>query len=238
MKITTAGYSVLKGESKVSGKIETKTLFESKSITSINYDKKLFGILRTARKNIADKSGLPPYAIFSDKTLIEMSAHFPHTEEEMLSIHGVGEAKLKKYGRTFSRFIENYCNKFNIQPIKKNNFQKKTRPIKEIKKPRYEIIGNEFLSNKTTEEILSEYNFKLDTMLEHLWKYYHTISPINPKKLLKHINCSAETQSKVYKQFEMLGTQMLRPIYDAINEEISYIELKILRLNYLFQKQL
>lgn len=114
LKITEAGYTVLKGAEKVHGKLEVKTEFKKKSITNLNYDKKLFGILRTARKNIADKSGLPPYAIFSDKTLIEMSAHYPQTTKDMLNIHGVGEVKLKKYGAKFMLFISNYCKRYKI----------------------------------------------------------------------------------------------------------------------------
>jgi ATP-dependent DNA helicase RecQ len=237
LKIKDFGYSVLKGEEKVHGKLEVKTKFESKSITSISYDKKLFGILRTARKNIADKSGLPPYAIFPDKTLIEMAANFPRTEKEMLNTHGVGEAKFKKYGAKFILFITNYCKKYNVQLVNQNTHSSESEPIKKAKKPRYEIIGEELSSGKSVNSILNEYNIKIDTLVEHISKYSSYKSPINPHGLLEYVKCSIKAQNEVYKQIENIGVELLRPLYEATNEKVSYLELKILRLNYLFNNR-
>ncbi len=239
LKITEAGYDVLKGSEKVSGKLELKTNFEKKSITTINYDKKLFGILRTARKNIADKSGLPPYAIFPDKTLIEMAAYYPQTEKDMLNTHGVGEAKFNKYGAKFILFISNYCKKFNIQPTPTVSYSK-TKKIKKttsgIKKLRHEIIGEELNSGKSVSALMSEYNIKLNTLLDHILKYNIELSPVNPKGLDNYLECSVEEQSEVNKYWEEHGTEMLRPIFDAMNEKVNYLDLKILRLIYMFKK--
>ena len=71
------------------------------SLTRAGYD--LFEILRKLRLTIAREEGLPPYIIFSDKTLIDMSAKAPTDEKTILNVSGVGEAKYKKYG---GRFIE------------------------------------------------------------------------------------------------------------------------------------
>lgn len=237
LKIKDFGYSVLKGEEKVHGKLEVKTKFESKSITSVNYDKKLFGILRTARKNIADKSGLPPYAIFPDKTLIEMAANYPRTEKDMLSTHGVGEAKFKKYGAKFILFITNYCKKYNVQLVNQNTHSSESEPRKKAKKPRYEIIGEELSSGKSVNSILNEYNIKIDTLVEHISKFSSSKSPINPHGLLEYVKCSVKVQNEVYKQIENIGVELLRPLYEATNEKVSYLELKILRLNYLFNNR-
>ncbi len=237
IKITEAGYSVLKGELEVKGKLEVETKFKSKSITTLEYDKKLFSILRTARKNIADKSGLPPYAIFPDKTLIEMAAYYPQTEKDMMNIHGVGEAKFKKYGAKFSLFISNYCKKFNIQSVAPVTFNKTSKTGGATKKLRHEIIGDELNSGKSVSLILSEYNIKIDTLVEHVIKYSNLVAPINPQGLFEHVECNAQAQSEVYKHFEKLGDEFLRPIYDAMNEEVSYLELRILRLGYLFQRR-
>ncbi|MCM1127757.1 MAG: DNA helicase RecQ [Lachnospiraceae bacterium] len=61
----------------------------------------LFDVLRKLRFTIAREEGMPPYIIFSDKTLIEMSAKAPRDRASMLSISGVGEAKYDKYGDKF-----------------------------------------------------------------------------------------------------------------------------------------
>ncbi len=57
--------------------------------------------MKQLRLMIAREEGMPPYIVFSDKTLIDMCAKHPETEEEMLQVSGVGENKLRKYGKRF-----------------------------------------------------------------------------------------------------------------------------------------
>lgn len=64
-------------------------------------DEVLFENLRVLRMEIAKKEKVPPYIVFSDKTLIQMCAVKPKTKEEMLGVSGVGEAKYQKYGEKF-----------------------------------------------------------------------------------------------------------------------------------------
>ena len=61
----------------------------------------LFNRLRELRKQIAVSVGVPPYVIFSDRTLIDMCIKVPFSEEEMLSVSGVGENKYERYGKAF-----------------------------------------------------------------------------------------------------------------------------------------
>ena len=62
---------------------------------------RLFERMKQLRLMIAREEGIPPYIVFSDKTLIDMCAKHPETEEEMLQVSGVGENKLRKYGKRF-----------------------------------------------------------------------------------------------------------------------------------------
>ena len=57
------------------------------------------------RREIADGLDLPPYVIFHDATLKQMAEVRPKTEAELLSIHGVGEEKMARYGRAFLEVI-------------------------------------------------------------------------------------------------------------------------------------
>lgn len=68
-------------------------------------DLELFETLRVLRREIAEEEKVPPYMIFSDKTLALMSAAHPANLEEMLRISGVGEFKLQKYGERFLQVI-------------------------------------------------------------------------------------------------------------------------------------
>lgn len=73
------------------------------------YETRLFELFRSLRKQIADEQGIPPYVVFSDRTLRDMAAHQPRSAEAMLSISGIGEVKLQRYGGQFLRLIDRYC---------------------------------------------------------------------------------------------------------------------------------
>ena len=69
-------------------------------------DRGLFEALRNLRLQIARESRIPPYLVFSDKTLIHMCRICPKNKEEMMTVSGVGEAKYKKYGKRFLEVFE------------------------------------------------------------------------------------------------------------------------------------
>ena len=77
------------------------------SLTSAGYD--LFEELRKLRLEIAQEESVPPYIVFSDKTLIDMCVKKPFSQAEMLNVSGVGENKLKKYGQRFLETIQHFC---------------------------------------------------------------------------------------------------------------------------------
>ena len=69
------------------------------------YDQSLFEALRRKRKELADEANVPPYVIFSDKSLIDMCARLPTTRDEFSGIFGVGAKKLETYADIFIRLI-------------------------------------------------------------------------------------------------------------------------------------
>lgn len=82
---------------------------KSKSVAAVldESGEELFERLRALRMEISKKEKVPPYIVFSDKTLIQMCAVKPKTKEEMLGVSGVGEAKYQKYGEQFLKAIKN-----------------------------------------------------------------------------------------------------------------------------------
>lgn len=71
-------------------------------------EESLFESLRTLRTEIAREEKVPPYIVFSDKTLTHMCVVKPKTKGEMLKVSGVGEFKFEKYGQRFLRCIEKF----------------------------------------------------------------------------------------------------------------------------------
>lgn len=71
----------------------------------------LFENLRQLRLSIAKLNAIPPYIIFSDRTLADMCMKLPQTEEEMLNVTGVGKVKFAKYGINFIEVITEFSSK-------------------------------------------------------------------------------------------------------------------------------
>lgn len=73
-----------------------------KPIDELNeYQKELYALLKAKRLEIAREENVPPYIVFTDRTLMDMCVKAPQTKEEMLKVNGVGENKFGKYGRQF-----------------------------------------------------------------------------------------------------------------------------------------
>ena len=72
------------------------------------FDEVLYDRLRSIRMNLAFAQNVPPFLVFSDKTLKEFCRHLPTTDREFLQISGVGEKKLETYGEAFMKVIREY----------------------------------------------------------------------------------------------------------------------------------
>ena len=90
-------------------KIQTKKRKKAGAVAALaEEDTELFEALRVLRRIIASEQKIPPYMVFSDKTLVHMSTMKPSNDEEMLEVNGVGEHKLQKYGERFLNEIQKY----------------------------------------------------------------------------------------------------------------------------------
>jgi ATP-dependent DNA helicase RecQ len=110
LKLTPAASQLLRGEEslqlarpRVKEKPVKKTAARAMDLSS--GDLQLFEELRALRKRLADEAGVPPYVIFGDATLVEMSRRRPANETELLDINGVGQVKLGRYGTAFLQVI-------------------------------------------------------------------------------------------------------------------------------------
>ncbi|MFA7082472.1 MAG: DNA helicase RecQ [Bacteroidales bacterium] len=78
-------------------------------------DKVLFSILKDLRKKMATKENLPPYVIFEDRSLEDMTIQYPIKMEEMRQIIGVGASKAQKYGEPFIDVVKKYVEENEIE---------------------------------------------------------------------------------------------------------------------------
>ena len=117
LSITEKGLEYLNKPTELSiPEIENKADFkEPPAITATESgDLNLLNKLKDLRKKIADIKSIPPYVIFQDPSLVEMSIRYPVKFEELSSIFGVGKGKSKKYGKEFLELISEYVEQNNI----------------------------------------------------------------------------------------------------------------------------
>ena len=191
------------------------------------YDSELFDILRRERKVIADKAGVPPYIVFSDKSLAEMAQYYPQSKDNILKINGVGEFKYEKYGDIFINIISEYCNEKNIQEIKRYSLPKKA-----TKKKRYMDVGEMFNKGATVDELCRELKIQEKTVIGHLFTFIsegHQLSNYVQKIFIE----DQELKEKIFESFHKVGSQYLRPVFDDLEESVDYDVLRLAQLEYL-----
>ena len=173
LRLNHLSVKILKGEEKVilkEVKVKEKT-FE------VN---ELFDLLKALRFNIATEERIPPYLVFGDKSLKEMSNLYPENKEEFLKISGVGEVKFERYGEKFievihSYVLENNIDKNNLNKEEKVNITKfyvetdnelyeKLRELRERFSKKEGKIAYSILAQDTLKEISGRYPLTIDEL--------------------------------------------------------------------------
>ncbi|GAF64514.1 putative helicase [Bacillus sp. TS-2] len=208
LELTNKALYVLKGQQKIEQRIR-------ENIESVSEDDDIFLILKEKRRQLAKEKQLPPYYIFSDKTLKEMARTIPVTEEELMNISGVGMQKLRDYGPIFLE---------QLQQIKKddNVMKKRSTPEgKATKKNGYKISVELFLAGKTIEEIANERQLTEITVQNHLLKGFHNQEITSLEQYVEE-----EKVQQIKKAIEKVGIEKLKPIKELLPADISYQEIR------------
>lgn len=109
LKLNDACRAILRGEESIQLRRDIKTaaaaIARKQGVVVDAEDQNLWNALRACRKRLAEEHGVPPYVIFHDATLREMLEFRPITPEQLLSITGVGQSKLERFGDEFLEVI-------------------------------------------------------------------------------------------------------------------------------------
>ena len=238
LKLTAKAWDVLRGKESVFARLDdhaeaqpVKT--EAASDSDFTYDRELFETLRRKRKELADAANVPPYVVFSDKTLVHMATRLPQSPEQMLAIHGVGQAKLEKYGSVFIDIITDHCRN-------QSSARKPPEPVGSLSPERQSIaakrhltVGQAYNDGHSIQSLAQQFSIKQNTVLDHLYKFYQAGFSLRPDGLLPHLNISERQLTAALDAFKQLGWQYLRPVFEALQEELGYEDLKAIRLYHL-----
>ncbi|SER89364.1 ATP-dependent DNA helicase RecQ [Gracilibacillus ureilyticus] len=171
---------------------------------STDYDGTLFEKLRTLRKELADSHGVPPYVVFSDKSLTEMASMMPQSKSAMLLIHGVGEKKFEQFGEQFLEVIEEYVDG------------------KNDKRPSYLISYELFIEQKLEiKEISDKRGIAETTVFQHLMQAVKEGHELDWSRLI-----SEELENEVLSAYEQAEEPGLKLLKETLPEEYTYEEIR------------
>jgi ATP-dependent DNA helicase RecQ len=240
LSVTAKGLEMLKSREQVKGQINEAKKSEravakgkSASTEEPEYDKSLFTLLRNKRKELADAANVPPYVIFSDKTLAQMAAYFPQSKESLLNMSGMGKVKYERYGAVFLTIIKAYCRENKIDEKYKTPMREKDDAGR-----RYMAVGDAYNAGESIQNLMARYDVTADTILNHLARFIMAGNPLrSAEDLIALSNLDPDQQMAVFKAFDQVGSDMLKPVHEKLNGTVNYDELKILRLCYLCEKR-
>jgi len=176
--LTEKSEAVLQGNVQVDLiKVTIKEDKKASLVSSVAHDyiKDLFDNLRRVRTAFAKSENVPPYVVFSDATLIEMSTYLPQTEIEMRKISGVGDLKMEKYGADFLREIKSYCERNNLASrinLKTPKIERKSRTKRDANgQDTYHISLDMFKSGLSIAEIAETRGMAQSTIEMHLVRF-------------------------------------------------------------------
>ncbi|MBS4191513.1 DNA helicase RecQ [Bacillus sp. FJAT-49705] len=181
----------------------------------------LFTVLRSLRKKLADEDKVPPYVVFADTALKEMSRYYPIDQSSMLRIKGVGQVKYDKYGEFFIEVIKKFISDHNIQiksmpEISVPEENEKTNDI-----PSYLVSYNYYLDGQSLNEIAKKRNFSPVTIQDHIIRAVREGNKIQWEEIFDE-----QTEKIILEAVNRVGKEKLKLIKDEIDPEIDYFTIK------------
>lgn len=191
-----------------------------------DYHEDLFTALRALRKQIADEKNVPPYVLFSDATLKELSRYFPVTREEMLDIKGVGEKKYDQYGEVFLTVIKEWRQE-HPDVKKKIRISDSATPARpkskrtEDNRPSHLISYQMFQSGKSLKDIADIREMKKLTIENHIFKAFQDGQPI-----AWGIFFTEDEEREILAARETIDEPRLKPLKEALPDGFEYTTIK------------
>ncbi len=192
----------------------------------IDCDEGLFNRLRDLRKQVADATEVPPYVVFSDRSLRTMAATMPENENQLLKLHGIGQSKCEKYGKAFLNAISTYLADHPEVRAKKKNLPDATRPNTIVRGVSSTVRETQSLVDRgmTVEAIAQQRGLVPSTIEGHIAQLIEHGEQIHWKQFVskKQFNLCQEL-------FNEHGEDALSPVIEASDGKLTYGEARIIR---------
>lgn len=203
---------VLTGKEKVLRKIRRK-----KAPAAGTADTALFDKLRGLRKEISEKQNVPPYVIFHDSTLQEMSRLYPVDRASMLAIGGVGENKFARYGSQFIDVIVKHTAGTQTAPLS----EKQSATPSSADTASHLVTYQMYREGKSFKDIAASRKLTLQTVQNHIIRCAKEGCEIDWESLIPR-----SQEELILEAVRRLGPEKLSPVKEALPKEIDYFTIR------------
>ena len=190
-------------------------------------DETLMVILRDLRKKVAKKLGVPPFVVFQDPSLEDMSLKYPISIDEMSNIHGVGEGKAKKYGKEFVEVIKNYVEENDI--LRPDDLVVKSTGANSLNK--LYIIQN--IDRKLNlDDIASGKGLNMEMLIKEMEQIVYSGTKLNIKYWIDEI-LDDDQQEEIHEYFMESESDSIEEALKEFDGEYDINELRLMRIKFI-----
>ncbi|WP_226665951.1 DNA helicase RecQ [Metabacillus litoralis] len=225
LSLTNSQYPVLELTQKaVQVLIEKQQVFKKQQIVieAIEENNELLEKLKLIRRELAGELKIPPYIIFSDSSLKDMSSKCPTNDQEFLTVKGVAQTKLERYG---DHFIGAICEYLNIERDYSKEIPmsdiKTVSSVNNDKTPSHVITFELYNKGQEIEDISNKRGLSEITVQNHIIRSVEEGHSIDWSKIF-----TEKQEILIKEKIEELDTELLKPLKEALPKEINYFQIK------------
>ena len=198
------------------------------AITTSALDPTLASMLRDLRKKVSKKMDRPPYVIFQDVSIEQMATDYPVTLDELKSIQGVGEGKVRQpYAKDFVELIKRYCEENDI--VRQSDLRVRTVAKKSMLKV---SIIQSIDRQIALDDIANAKGIDFDEMLDEVEAIVYSGTKLNIDYFLEEV-MDEDHVDDIYEYFMESDTDNLQIAIDELGDEYSEDEIRLVRIKFI-----
>ena len=219
--------SFLMSEDHVYSQENTSDIITNEPSSGASADEKLIKFLKSLRKKVAVKEGVPPFAVFQDPSLDDMALKYPTNLEELSKVHGVGEGKARKFGKEFVDLISKYVIEFDV-----------VRPDDLIVKSTGVNSGLKLFIIQNTDrklpliDIAKSKGLEMDQLIKEMEVIIYSGTKLNIDYSLDDL-LDEDQQEDIYEYFMEADSDNIQEALDEFDGEYDEEELRLMRIKFI-----
>ena len=219
--------SFLMSEDHVYSQENTSDIITNEPSSGASADEKLIKFLKSLRKKVAVKQGVPPFAVFQDPSLDDMALKYPTNLEELSKVHGVGEGKARKFGKEFVDLISKYVIEFDV-----------VRPDDLIVKSTGVNSGLKLFIIQNTDrklpliDIAKSKGLEMDQLIKEMEVIIYSGTKLNIDYSLDNL-LDEDQQEDIYEYFMEAESDNIQEALDEFDGEYDEEELRLMRIKFI-----